>query len=51
MKRLRRNFVWSGGNGSMDTRARVSWETITLPIAQGGLGILDPELQRLIELL
>lgn len=43
MKRLLTNFLWSGGDGYVDTRARVSWDTITHPIAWEGLGILDLE--------
>ena len=45
VRRLIRNFLWSGSDGTVDTRARVSWATIILPIAQGGLGIIDPEMQ------
>lgn len=37
--------MWSGGDSSVDTRVRVSWDTVTLPTAQGGLGILDPKRQ------
>ena len=40
-----RNFLWSGGDGVRDTRARVAWQTVILPQAEGGLGIIDPELQ------
>ena len=45
MRRLIRNFLWSGHDGSVDTRARVRWETIIQPIAGGGLGIIDREMQ------
>ena len=38
-------FLWSGQDGTTDTRARVRWETIIQPIAEGGLGLIDPEMQ------
>jgi hypothetical protein len=38
-----RNFIWSGK--ASNTRAKVKWETLVLPIAQGGLGIIDPKVQ------
>ena len=44
VRRLIRNFLWSGGDGSVDTRARVRWATVILPVDQGGLGIIDPEM-------
>ena len=45
VRRLIRNFLWSGHDGSADTRARVRWETIIQPIATGGSGVIDPEMQ------
>ena len=45
LKRLVRNFLWSGSDGIRDTRARVAWQTVILPQAEGGLGVIDPELQ------
>ena len=45
LRRLVRNFLWGGSDGSHDTRARVRWDTIILPSAEGGLGIIDPEIQ------
>lgn len=45
MRRLIRNFLWSGHDGTIDTRARVGWATIILPTAEGGLGIIDTEMQ------
>ena len=48
MKRLRRlvrNFLWSGCDGLRDTRPLVAWRTIILPHDEGGLGIIDPEMQ------
>jgi hypothetical protein len=38
-----RNFIWSGKAST--TRAKVKWETLVLPTAQGGLGIIDPKIQ------
>ena len=43
--RLVRNFLWSGCDGLRDTRPRVAWCTIILPREEGGLGIIDPEMQ------
>ena len=44
MKRLIRNFLWSGGDGR-PARAKVAWPVIILPTSQGGLGIIDPGCQ------
>ena len=41
VQRLIRNFLWSGGDGQ-PARAKVAWAVITLPLAKGGLGIIDP---------
>ena len=41
LQRLIRNFLWSGREGH-PVRARVAWSVITLPLAQGGLGLIDP---------
>jgi hypothetical protein len=38
-----RNFIWNGK--ASNTRAKVKWETLVLPTAQGGLGIIDPKVQ------
>jgi hypothetical protein len=38
-----RNFIWSGK--AANTRAKVKWETLVLPIPQGGLEIIDPKTQ------
>jgi hypothetical protein len=38
-----RNFIWSGKTSN--ARAKVKWETLVLPTAQGGLGIIDPKVQ------
>lgn len=45
LRRLVRNYLWAGSDGTEDTRARVAWPTCFLPIDQGGLGIIDPEIQ------
>lgn len=45
LRRLVRNFLWSGTDGTRDTRARVRWQTVILPCEEGGLGIIDPEIQ------
>jgi hypothetical protein len=38
-----RNFIW-GGKDAL-ARAKVKWETLILPAAQGGLEIIDPKAQ------
>jgi hypothetical protein len=38
-----RNFIWGGKDAP--ARAKVKWETLVLPTAQGGLGIIDPKAQ------
>ncbi len=38
-----RHFIWGGKDAP--ARAKVKWETLTLPAAQGGLGIIDPKAQ------
>ncbi len=43
VKGLIRNFIWGGKEAP--TRAKVKWETLALPIAQGGLGVTDPKSQ------
>lgn len=45
LRRLVRNFLWGGSDGTQDATARVSWQTVILPHAQGGLGTIDPEMQ------
>jgi hypothetical protein len=37
------NFIWS--DKADIVRAKVKWETLVLPISQGGLGIIDPKTQ------
>jgi hypothetical protein len=37
------NFIWGGKDAP--ARAKVKWETLILPAAQGGLGIIDPKAQ------
>jgi hypothetical protein len=38
-----RNFIW-GGKAS-NTRAKVKWDYLTLPLFSSGLGIIDPKAQ------
>jgi hypothetical protein len=38
-----RNFIWNGK--ASNVKAKVKWETLVLPTAQGGLGIIDPKIQ------
>jgi len=38
-----RNFIWGGKDAP--ARAKVKWDTLALPTAQGGLGIIDPKTQ------
>jgi hypothetical protein len=38
-----RNFIWGGKDAP--SRAKVKWDTLTLPIAKGGMGIIDPKTQ------
>ncbi|MCO5549154.1 hypothetical protein L7F22_002620 [Adiantum nelumboides] len=45
LRRLIRNFLYEGLDGTHDTRARVRWSTVIMPTSQGGLGIIDPEMQ------
>ncbi|MCO5571416.1 hypothetical protein L7F22_025156 [Adiantum nelumboides] len=45
MRQLIRNFLFGGLDGTHDTRARVCWSTIIMPTSQGGLGIIDPDMQ------
>ncbi|MCO5608458.1 hypothetical protein L7F22_062668 [Adiantum nelumboides] len=44
-RQLIRNFLYGGSDGTHDTRARVRWSTVIMPTSQGGLGIIDPEMQ------
>lgn len=39
------SFLWAGSDGSWDTQARVAWHTLILPSEDGGLCIIDPEMQ------
>jgi len=36
-----RNFIWGGK--ATKARAKVKWDTLSLPTPKGGLGILDPK--------
>jgi hypothetical protein len=38
-----RNFIWGGK--ATNARAKVKWDTLSLPISKGGLGIIDPKMQ------
>ncbi len=38
-----RNFIWGGKDAP--AHAKVKWDTLTLPTAQGGLGIIAPKAQ------
>jgi hypothetical protein len=39
VRRVVKNFIWGGK--ATPSRAEVKWDTLTLPIAKGGLGIID----------
>ncbi len=43
IRRLIRNFIWEGKEAL--ARAKVKWDTLTLPTSQGGLGVTDPKTQ------
>ncbi|MCO5573426.1 hypothetical protein L7F22_027197 [Adiantum nelumboides] len=45
LRQLIRNFLYGGSDGTHDTCARVRWSTVIMPTSQGGLGIIDPEMQ------
>ena len=45
LRRLVHNFLWTGSNGTKDMRARISWSTCILPCSEGGLGIIDLDIQ------
>ncbi|MCO5595993.1 hypothetical protein L7F22_050045 [Adiantum nelumboides] len=45
LRRLIRNFLFGGSDGTHDTRARVHWSTFIMATSQGGLGIIDLEMQ------
>ncbi|MCO5580780.1 hypothetical protein L7F22_034651 [Adiantum nelumboides] len=45
LRRLVRNFLWGGSDGTRDTRPRVSWHTVILPRQEEAHGIIDPEMQ------
>jgi hypothetical protein len=38
-----KNFIW--GSKDAPARAKVKWDTLALPTAQGGLGVTDPKSQ------
>jgi hypothetical protein len=43
VRSLIRNFIWGGKEAP--SRSKVRWETLTLPLSQGGLGVTDPKSQ------
>jgi hypothetical protein len=43
IKGVVQNFIW-GGKAS-NTRAKVKWDSLTLPVSSGGLKIIDPKAQ------
>jgi hypothetical protein len=43
IKGVIRNFIWGGK--AIKTRAKVKWDSLTLPSSSGGLGIIDPKVQ------
>ena len=45
VRRLVRNYLWGGTDGTRYTCARVRWSTIILPRGSGGLDIIDPKIQ------
>ncbi|MCO5580302.1 hypothetical protein L7F22_034168 [Adiantum nelumboides] len=45
LKLLIRNFLFGGSYGTHDTRVRVSWSTVIMLTSEGGLGIIDREMQ------
>ncbi|MCO5559779.1 hypothetical protein L7F22_013383 [Adiantum nelumboides] len=45
LRQLIKNFLYGGSDGTHDTRARVCWSTVIMQTSQGGLGIIDPEMQ------
>ena len=45
VRRLVRNYLWGGIDGTRDTRVRVRRSVIILPRESGGLGIIDPKIQ------
>jgi len=40
---LIRNFIWGGKEALV--RAKVRWDTLTLPTSQGGFDVTDPKAQ------
>ena len=45
IRSLVRNYLWGGADGERRSPARVAWATVIAPKSEGGLGILDVELQ------
>ncbi|MCO5574788.1 hypothetical protein L7F22_028580 [Adiantum nelumboides] len=45
LRRLVRNLLWGGSDGTRDTRPCVCWRTVILPRQERDLGIIDPEMQ------
>jgi hypothetical protein len=38
-----KNFIWGGRVSKV--RAKVKWDSLTLPLSDNGLGILNPKVQ------
>lgn len=38
-------FLWAGSDSSHDIKAHVAWPKVILPHSEGGMGVLDPEMQ------
>ena len=47
ISKLLRDFLWSGGNGSLNKLHLVKWEDLKRPLSAGGLQIRDPSLASL----
>jgi len=43
VRRVVKNFIWGGKDAP--ARAKVKWDMLALPTAQGGLGIINPKTQ------
>jgi hypothetical protein len=43
IKEMVQNFIW--GEKASNTRAKVKWDSLTLPLSSGDLGIIDPKAQ------
>lgn len=38
-----RNFIWGGRASKI--QAKIKWDSLTFPLFNGGLGIIDPKIQ------